>query len=252
MTAGSDRKTSKPHRDLPGEPFGGLGKTFGRRKGRPLRDHHQSLFDGLLPRLSIDLPRDGETVKRAALDPAALFEGDKSEIWLEIGYGGGEHLSAQARLNPDVGLIGGEFFSQGVAKLLAFVEEADLGNIRLFEGDARELLAALEPASLDRIFVLYPDPWPKKRHERRRFISPWTVTEFARVLKPGGFVRVATDIPVYCRWTLRHFMDNPAFAWRAETPEDWRLPPDDWVRTRYEEKALREGRTPVYLDFGRV
>jgi tRNA (guanine-N7-)-methyltransferase len=256
----ADKKNAVP------EPFGGLGKTFGRRKGRPLSGHHGALVRDLLPQIEVSLPRaggdeHGDLVPRG-LDPQALFTGDQpgdqpgdtpknKEIWLEIGYGGGEHLAGQAAAHPDIGLIGGEFFTQGVAKLLSKIEENALTNVRLYAGDARELLISLEDASLSRIFVLYPDPWPKKRHARRRFISPWSVAEFARLVKPGGEVLVASDIAVYCRWTLMHFGADERFSWRAEGPGDWRTPPQDWIRTRYEAKALREGRTPAYLTFKR-
>ncbi len=242
----------------PDEPFGGFGKTFGRRKGRPLRAHHASLVEDLLPQIEITLPSDDgladeRDVVPESLDPFSLF-GDvpPKEIWLEVGYGGGEHLAGQAAANPDVGIIGCEFFVAGVGKMLAHLEALEISNVRLFTGDARQLLACLTASSLTRVFVLYPDPWPKLRHERRRFISPWAVSEFARLVKPGGVVRVASDIPVYCRWTLQHFGADARFSWQAEGPGDWRQPPEDWVSTRYEAKALREGRTPAYLDFRRL
>lgn len=263
------RPAQKPVRNKsgqnPDEPFGGFGKTFGRRKGRPLRAHHASLVEDLLPQVEIKLPPGPSRPSRPSrpsgerdvvpesLDPFSLF-GDTppKEIWLEVGYGGGEHLAGQAAANPDVGIIGCEFFVAGVGKMLAHLEALDISNVRLFTGDARQLLACLTASSLTRVFVLYPDPWPKLRHERRRFISPWAVSEFARLVKPGGVVRVASDIPVYCRWTLQHFGADARFSWQAEGPDDWREPPEDWVSTRYEAKALREGRTPAYLDFRRL
>ena len=239
----------------PDEPFGGFGKTFGRRKGRPLRAHHASLVEELLPQIEITLPSgpSGEVdVVPESLDPFSLFgTTPPREIWLEVGYGGGEHLAGQAAANPDVGIIGCEFFTAGVGKMLAHLEALEISNVRLFTGDARQLLACLTASSLTRIFVLYPDPWPKLRHERRRFISPWAVSEFARLVATGGVVRVVSDIPVYCRWTLQHFGADARFSWQAEGPGDWREPPEDWVSTRYEAKALREGRTPAYLDFRR-
>lgn len=250
----ADKSPGKSFAQSPDEPFGGFGKTFGRRKGRPLRAHHTKLVAELLPQVEVRLPGgDGQGVKSESLDPAGLFGPPAPrEIWLEVGYGGGEHLAGQAEANPDVGFIGCEFFAAGVGKMLAHLEAAELDNVRLFTGDARQLLASLASASLSRLFVLYPDPWPKTRHARRRFISPWSVNEFARIVKPGGLVRVATDIPVYCRWTLQHFGADERFCWQAEGPDDWREPPKDWVSTRYEAKALREGRTPAYLDFRRL
>lgn len=248
----SEDPTSK----TPAEPFGGFGKTFGRRKGRPLRAHHAALVEELLPQIEIKLPSgpSGEPhVVPGSLDPERLF-GDTApkEIWLEVGYGGGEHLAEQAIANPEVGIIGCEFFASGVARMLAHLEVSGVSNVRLFTGDARQLLASLTSASLERIFVLYPDPWPKLRHARRRFISPWAVAEFARLVRPAGTVRVVSDIPVYCRWTLQHFGAEARFEWQGEGPSDWRSPPEDWVSTRYEAKALREGRTPAYLDFRRI
>lgn len=259
LSEDSSKKSSGQNAD---EPFGGFGKTFGRRKGRPLRAHHASLVEELLPQIEITLPPGPESesasegqrdVVPESLDPATLFgEMPPKEIWLEVGYGGGEHLAGQALANPDVGIIGCEFFTAGIGKMLAHLEASDISNVRLFTGDARQLLASLTTASLARIFVLYPDPWPKLRHERRRFISPWAVSEFARLVRPGGTVRVVSDIPVYCRWTLQHFGADARFAWTAEGPDDWRDSPADWVPTRYEAKALREGRTPSYLDFLRA
>lgn len=253
LTPNPDKSSGNP----PEEPFGGLGKTFGRRKGRPLRRHHASLVAELLPQIEIHLPG-GEPPEPhqqpgRTLDPASLFGASPpKEIWLEIGYGGGEHLAGQAKANPDTGFIGCEFFVAGVARMLAHLEAGDLTNVRLFTGDARQLLAALPRGSLARVFVLYPDPWPKTRHARRRLISPWTVDAFAELVRPGGLVRVASDIPAYCRWTLQHFLADPRFSWAAEAPDDWRSPPEDWISTRYEAKALRQGRTPAYLDFRRV
>lgn len=246
-------------------PFGGFGKTFGRRKGRPLRAHHAGLVKDLLPQIEITLPgsdtanewdperRPESLVEPDSLDPRSTFDATPPEdIWLEVGFGGGEHLAGQAVANPDVGIIGCEFFTAGVGKMLAHLETSQSTNVRLFTGDARQLLASLTSASLARIFVLYPDPWPKLRHQRRRFISPWAVSEFARLVKPGGTIRVVTDIPVYCRWTLQHFGADKRFEWTAQGSDDWREPPVDWFPTRYEAKALREGRTPAYLDFLRL
>lgn len=261
-----DRNNTGPDSD---GPFGGFGKTFGRRKGRPLRAHHAGLVKDLLPQIEITLPgsdtanewdperRPESLVEPNSLDPRNTFgrtpdQTPPEDIWLEVGFGGGEHLARQAIANPDVGIIGCEFFTAGVGKMLAHLETSQSANVRLFTGDARQLLASLTSGSVSRIFVLYPDPWPKLRHQRRRFISPWAVSEFARLVKPGGTVRVVTDIPVYCRWTLQHFGADKRFEWTAEGPDDWRDKPIDWFPTRYEAKALREGRTPAYLDFLRA
>ncbi|MCA8895514.1 MAG: tRNA (guanosine(46)-N7)-methyltransferase TrmB, partial [Amphiplicatus sp.] len=176
---------------------------------------------------------------------------DTDETWLEVGFGGGEHLAWQAAQNPRVGVIGAEPFINGVAKLLVHVDEQGLENVRIHFGDARPLMEALPDASLSRIFVLHPDPWPKKRHYKRRMISPWFFEESARLLKSGGELRVASDIEDYVRWTLMHAQNAKDFEWTAMRADDWRVRPDDWPQTRYEAKSLREGRTPAYLVFRR-
>ncbi len=186
------------------------------------------------------------------LDCASLFPFAPREIWLEIGFGGGEHLIAQAAAHRDIGFLGAEPFVNGLAKALAAIEREKLDNVRLRAGDAGALIAALPDAVLSRIFVLYPDPWPKRRHNKRRFISEATVGQFARTLKRGGEARFATDIDDYSGWTLRRFLANPAFLWPARTADDWRRPWPDWRETRYEAKAKREGRPPVYLTFIRA
>lgn len=186
------------------------------------------------------------------LDCAALFPFSPREIWLEIGFGGGEHLIAQASAHRDVGFLGAEPFINGLAKALAAIERERLENVRLRAGDAAALIAALPDAVLSRLFVLYPDPWPKRRHNKRRFIAEATVREFARVLKRGGQARFATDIDDYSGWTLRRFLANSDFAWPAQRADDWRRPWPDWRETRYEAKAKRDGRRPVYLTFIRV
>jgi tRNA (guanine-N7-)-methyltransferase len=219
---------------------------YGRRKGRPLRKGQQQLIDTLLPRLAIALPTAGR------LDPRALFPHDPDRIWLEIGFGGGEHLAEQARANPDAGLIGCEVFLNGIATLLAQVTALGLGNVRVYPEDARDLLDALPDASLDRVFLLFPDPWPKRRHAERRFIQPANLDQLARLMKPGAEFRVASDDPTYIGWALAHLVRHPAFRWTAEGPQDWRARPADWPGTRYESKALREGRQPVFLRFTRI
>lgn len=231
----------------PGDPARDGARIYGRRRGHKLHSHQKQLMQELLPRLEIPLSE-----RPGALDPKGLFEEpQREEIWLEIGFGGGEHLAEQAARNPHVGLIGSEFFVNGIASLLSQIEKQAINNIRLHTVDARRFLQSLAPKSLDRAFLLFPDPWPKSRHHKRRFVSDWSLDELARVLKPGAQFRVATDINDYCRWTLDHIRRHREFTWPPKGPEDWRIRPDDWPATRYEAKALREGRTPVYLTFRR-
>ncbi|KAA5605390.1 tRNA (guanosine(46)-N7)-methyltransferase TrmB [Roseospira marina] len=217
---------------------------YGRRKGKPLRAGRQAVMDRRLPDLAFAAPAP-ETV----LDPRTLFPDPVQAVWLEIGFGGGEHLAAQAAAHPDVGLIGAEVFEYGIAKLVAAVDEAGLTNVRVYPDDIRPVLEHLPDAGLDRIFVLFPDPWPKSRHAKRRMIAPHRLDLFGRLLVDGGRLRVASDDMGYIRWTLRHAVDHPAFTWAAQRADDWRQPPADHAPTRYEAKALEQGRRPVYLDF---
>lgn len=217
---------------------------YGRSKGHSLRANHQRLMADFLPRVAMPDPEAGP------VDLAALFPGAE-DFELEVGFGGGEHLAYQAAQNPYVGYIGAEPFVNGVAKLLAHIESDNLRNIRVHHGDARPMIEQLPGGRFSRIFVLHPDPWPKKRHYKRRMISPWFLEEAARLLKSGGVLRVASDIPDYVRWTLMHVLNAPQFEWTAERADDWRVRPDDWPQTRYEAKAIREGRTPAYLQFRR-
>lgn len=219
---------------------------YGRRRGRPLRPYRQALVDRLLPSLAIDL-------ERMPKDPGALFAAPVRDLWLEVGFGGGEHLFHQAMRNPDVGFIGCEPFLNGVARLLAAIDKAapPPANIRLFPDDARALLDRLPDACAGRVFVLFPDPWPKSRHHRRRFIAPPQLDLLARVMRPGAELRLATDHTDYLRWMLFHLLDHPAFRWCARGPEDWRRRGPDWPPTRYEEKALEQGIAPAYLRFER-
>ena len=218
---------------------------YGRRQGRPLKTGARAAFDADLPRLALPLERLG--------DPAALFPG-LGRLALEIGFGGGEHLAAQAAAHPDTGFIGAEPFLNGVAKLA--LAARDLANLRIHHGDARDVLERLPTASLDAVFLLFPDPWPKARHHKRRFVSQANLGEIARVLKSGGVFRVASDIADYVRWTLIEIArfnraNGDAFLWRARQAADWRLRPADWPATRYEGKALAAGRVPAYLEFAR-
>lgn len=218
---------------------------FGRRSGKRLHRGQDRLFQEKLPDLEIVLPEDG-------LDPNDLFP-SAARIELEIGYGGGEHLSRIASQSPDTGFIGCEVFSGGIAKLLEAIDERRLTNVRLFTDDALKLLVKLPAASLDGAYLLYPDPWPKSRHHKRRFISPTTLKELARVLKPGAVFRFATDIEDYANWTLAHILREPAFRFAPARPGAWHEPYPGWEPTRYEQKARREGRlTSFYFAFDRI
>lgn len=214
---------------------------YGRRKGPRLRPGRRRLLEELLPRLSIALPAEGRLV------PATLFERPVAAVRLEIGFGAGEHLEAEAAAHPETGFIGVEPFLAGVARLLAAIDERGLDNIRILVDDARLLLRALPEGSLARIDVLFPDPWPKARHHKRRIVAPATVAEMARVLAPGGELRLATDDPGYARWMLAAVLGEPRLEWLAERAADWRTPWPDRPTTRYEAKALAAGRRPVYL-----
>ena len=218
----------------------------GRRRGRRLRPHRQDLLSELLPRLRITLPPAG-----ASLEPSALFPRPPSQLWLEVGFGSGEHLVEQARRHPDVGVIGCEVFVNGVAALVGQVERAALANVRVFDDDARLLLATLPEASIDRAYLLFPDPWPKTRHAKRRFVGPANLPTMARILADGAEFRIATDDMGYVRWTLQQLVGHPDFRWTAAGPRDWRNPPEDWVETRYQRKAIAAWRPPVFLCFER-
>jgi tRNA (guanine-N7-)-methyltransferase len=224
----------------------GEGAFYGRRKGHRLRSRQAELLDTLLPRLALDL------TGPAPAHLSTLFPIPVDAIRLEIGFGGGERLIAQAQAHPTVGFIGCEPFVNGMAKMLAAIEDARIRNVRLHFGDAAELLDWLPARSLVRIDILYPDPWPKRRHWKRRIIQDASIAAFARVLLPQGTVHFATDIPDYAAWTLERFLRAPTFAWTAERAADWRAPWEGYVATRYEAKARREGRTPNYFVFQRT
>lgn len=216
-------------------------RLFGRAQGKPLSARQQALVDDVLP--GIDLPDEG-VIDAQALNP------DCSSQVLEIGFGGGEHLAAQAAQNPQTGYIGIEPFLNGVAKALTYREEQGLTNIRLHRGDAREVLPRFADASLDRIFLLFPDPWHKKRHAKRRFVQRETRDHFARILKPGGQLRIATDVKSYADHCMIELTDDDRFDWRASKADDWRIPPADHIRTRYESKNLGDC-APVFMDWVR-
>jgi tRNA (guanine-N7-)-methyltransferase len=219
---------------------------YGRLKGKQLRPSQEKYLEEDLAELSPG-PVDWDVnPEREALDLENVFPG--RDVWLEIGFGGGEHMVHQASRNPDVGFIGCEPYINGVAMLLGKIREAGCENIRIHPGDVRDLFDVLPENSMACAFLLYPDPWPKKRHHRRRFVTAEHLEPLARVLKPGAIFRVATDIPDYVRQTLEE-VPRHGFEWLAETPRDWREPWGDWLSTRYEQKALREGRRPHYLTF---
>jgi tRNA (guanine-N7-)-methyltransferase len=217
---------------------------FGRRSGKRLHHGQEQLFREVLPALRIEL---GEGL----VDPAALFPG-RDRFALEIGYGGGEHLAREALTHPATGFIGAEVFSGGIAKMVEAIEREEIDNVRLYTDDALKLLLKLPEASLDEVFLLYPDPWPKTRHHKRRFVSPTTLAELARILKPGGLFRFASDIEDYANWTLAHIVRAPAFRFVPGRAGSWHQPYPGWAPTRYEEKARREGRTTsFYFTFQR-
>jgi len=219
---------------------------FGRRKGHALRPRQTDLIAGLLPRLAIDLGAPPPA------DVAALFPRPVAGVGLEIGFGGGENLIAAATAAPSLGFIGCEPFVNGMAKILALIDRGGLDNVRLYAGDAVDLIAWLPSACVTTVDLLYPDPWPKRRHWKRRFVQDRTVAMLARVLRPGGRFRFATDIPDYAAWTLERLIRAPEFAWTAERADDWRRPWAGFEGTRYEAKARREGRAPCYLQFRRT
>jgi len=218
---------------------------FGRRKGHALKPRQAALFDTLLPKIGIAIARP------APADLRALFD-DVDEVRLEIGFGGAEHLVAQAQANPRVGYIGTDGFLNAIAKALVAIDERELGNVRLYHGDASMLIDWLPALSLTRIDLLYPDPWPKRRHWKRRFVQDDSLKRLARLLKSGDEFRFATDIPSYAEHVLMRILRSDDFTWTAQRADDWRMPWAGFVRTRYEAKAIREGRTPAYFIFRKV
>jgi tRNA (guanine-N7-)-methyltransferase len=222
------------------------GSFFGRRKGHRLRAHQADLVENLLPRLSLDI------VGAPPPDLASLFGVAVDGVRLEIGFGGGEHLAAEAHAFPDTGFIGCEPYVNGMAKILVLIEAHNIGNIRLFAGDATELLAWTPDRSLNGIDLIHPDPWPKRRHWKRRFVQDATIAAMARILKTGSEFRFVSDMDDYCAWTLAHFSNSSEFVWTAERASDWRDPWPNYTMTRYGRKAEREGRRATYLRFRRL
>jgi tRNA (guanine-N7-)-methyltransferase len=242
----ASRDPAKRDGSRSGDAIQPRGSFFGRRKGHRLRAHQADLIQHLLPRLALDIGG------ASPPDPSALFDPPADAVRLEIGFGGGEHLAAEARAFPSSGFIGCEPYVNGMAKILTQIEAHNIGNIRLFAGDAAELLAWLPSHSLDRIDLIHPDPWPKRRHWKRRFVQDKTVAAMARVLKLRGEFRFVSDIDSYCAWTLAHLARSSGFTWTAERASDWRQPWGDYTMTRYGFKAEREGRQAIYLRFRRI
>lgn len=219
-------------------------RSFGRRRARKLSPRQEDLLERGLERFALDL-------SAPAPEPlTGLFPGAR-QVWLEIGFGGGEHLLWQAQQHPDVGLIACEPFIDGVVKLFDGADAAKLENIRVHDDDVRDVLPWLPSASIDRVFVLFPDPWPKKRHVKRRLIGAELLAELARIMRPGGELRLATDITDYARGMLAAVRKEGSFRWTARAPADWRNRPPDWPGTRYERKAIRERRKCYFLRFAR-
>jgi tRNA (guanine-N7-)-methyltransferase len=232
-------------------------KFFGRRKGRVVRKAKSFLLENMLPQIRV----------KEALDfNKNMFGTEKKEICLEIGFGDGQHIFGQAKNNPDVGYVGVEVFQNGVANLLSLISgikegdnlpvsvnasEYDVNNIRVYDDDVRKLFQKIPDNFFDRVYLLFPDPWPKKKHASRRFVNPDNLKEIARVLKNDGLFRVATDHPVYKRHVLRTMHEAKDFVWTAKCGDDWRKEPIDWVKTKYQAKAIREGRRPVWFDYKR-
>lgn len=234
-------------------------KFFGRRKGRVVRKAKQFLLENMLPQMQVTPKTD--------FSAEAIFGGPKKEICLEIGFGDGQHLYGQALNNPQNGYVGVEVFQNGVANLLTLIsgiKEGDhlpesidvhdfkVQNVRVFDDDVRLLFKALPDDFFDKIYLLFPDPWPKKKHAGRRFVNPENLKEIKRILKSGGIFRIATDHPVYKRHVLRTMHEDVNFVWTAKCGDDWRKEPFDWVKTKYQQKAIREGRRPVFFDYKKI
>lgn len=232
---------------------------FGRRKGRVIRKTKTTLLETFLPNLHI--------TPQTVFDKKTLFGTEVNQICLEIGFGNGEHLAGQAKNNPQTGYIGAEVFQNGVANLLSLItgikvtadlpenitlETGRVDNIRIWDDDIRLLFKSIPDNFLDKVYLLFPDPWPKKRHASRRFVNPENLKELSRILKKGGILRIATDHKVYKSWTLRQMHTCPDFRWTASCGNDWKHEPADWVQTKYQRKAIREGRRAVFLDYEKL
>ena len=218
---------------------------YGRRQGKRLRPGQRDLVENLLPLIEINPTREN------TFDPRACFSLDIDDIWLEIGFGGGEHLAWQAKTYPRIGFVGCEPFLNGVVKLLSRIRSMELENVRLYRDDARLLIARLPANVIGRAFILFPDPWPKLRHHKRRLISEEVLGSLAEALRDEAELRIATDDPSYLEWILWHLQRHPDFEWQASVPNDWRSSPNDWPATRYEKKANAAGRKCTFLTYRR-
>ncbi|MDR1476898.1 MAG: tRNA (guanosine(46)-N7)-methyltransferase TrmB [Rickettsiales bacterium] len=216
---------------------------FGRRRGKGMSAAKDSLVASRMAEFEVALPASGP------VDFSSLFDFRPEKISFEIGYGDGEHMAAMAKKNPGEAFIGAEAFENGNAAALKSIIEGGLENVRVFPNDANLLFPHMPEGALDRLYILYPDPWPKSRHEKRRMVNPANIAAFARMLKRGGEMLVATDHTVYAAWVVLAMRGQDMFEWTAEKSSDFTRPPPDWETTRYEQKALKEGRVPVYLSF---
>lgn len=232
-----------PSQDRPAHPHP---KLHGRKKGHRLRKQRQELLDTLLPR--IVFPQTASPIH----NPQDLFHRRYDALWLEVGFGDGGHLAWQAKNNPDIGFIGCEPYEPGVAGLLSLIAADNIENVVVHPDDARQVFSRLPEGCISRVFILFPDPWPKKKHNKRRFISPENIDALARLMHSGAELRFASDIDDYIQWTLAIFRDRKDFIWTAESPRDWQYRPDDWPATKYERKANAAGRTGKFLRFQRV
>ncbi len=240
MTAENNESEAEGRRSRATEAF------YGRRHGRPVRTQAAEAVASLLPRLKLDL------TQPAPADLKTLFPVPVERVRLEIGFGGGEHVISEAGREPQSGFIGVEPFINGMSRCMQTLESEPRPNLRVYDDDATQLLDWLPANSIAEIDLLYPDPWPKKKHWKRRFVSQVNLDRFARVLQPAGTFRFASDIAHYINWTLLHIRAHSEFEWVVERADDWRQPYPGWQSTRYEAKALREGRTPAYLSFRRI
>ena len=239
------RLESRLLRGLSSDPSAKDYRWYGRRSARKLRPARKRLIENLLPKLRIVLPDSGE------VEVQDLFAGPVDKIYMEIGFGAGEHLVRLAEQNPRIGFIGCEPFVNGVATLLSKIEAKKINNIRLYNDDIRQLIPFLPGAKITKIYILFNDPWPKTRHHRRRLTSLENIDAFARLLVDDGGLQFASDHMEFAAWTLERLLAHPAFEWTARIAADWRLQPADWVATRYEEKALLRGAKPAYFNFRR-